>query len=210
MSTPIQHNCSQTSTTESAYTFSSLPQTNVAEWTYSRSEKLGMTHSVNNDTTSNGHRELQKYTEPSIPTSSSLSEDQSSLRHHQSSLHHYQSSLRHDQCRADTMLLGDLMVTRDNLEPPPPPLPPPPPPISPPAPGLITLQRVAQHEPSVPLKPLFWKRLQYSALEVRGQDIIWSNISEPGQQVYHICHLIIICSPLMSRSSFNLVSIIYP
>ena len=69
------------------------------------------------------------------------------------------------------------------LAPPPPPLAPPPPPaVS--APGLMTTQRVVQYEPRVPMKPLFWKKLQYSALEVRGQDIVWSNTSEPGQHIY--------------------------
>ena len=65
------------------------------------------------------------------------------------------------------------------LAPPPPPLAPPPPP-PPSAPGLIIPQRVVQYEPNVPLKPLFWKKLRYSAMEVRGQDIVWSNTSEPG------------------------------
>lgn len=66
------------------------------------------------------------------------------------------------------------------IAPPPPPLaPPPPPPVS--TPGLITsAQRVVQYEPSVPMKPLFWKKLLYSGLEVRGQDIVWTNTSEPG------------------------------
>ena len=84
-----------------------------------------------------------------------------------------------DQALLDTPPMGD---SPPPLAPPPPPLaPPPPPPIG--APDLMTTRRVVQYEPSVPLKPLFWKKLQYSALEVRGQDIVWSNTSEPGQQI---------------------------
>ena len=78
------------------------------------------------------------------------------------------------------------------LAPPPPPLaPPPPPPFS--TPGLITTQRVVQYESSVPLKPLFWKKLQYSALEVMGQDMVWSNTSEPGQRIYRPIIIITLC-----------------
>ena len=64
-----------------------------------------------------------------------------------------------------------------------PPIPPPLPPMAPPPPPLDCLPRhQPQHQPTVAMKPLFWKKLQYSALDMRGRDIVWSHTSEPGGQ----------------------------
>ena len=58
-------------------------------------------------------------------------------------------------------------------------------PVAPPPPPLTTPMMISRHQPqyqpTVALKPLFWKKLQYSAMEISGRDIVWGNISEPGQ-----------------------------
>lgn len=60
----------------------------------------------------------------------------------------------------------------------------PPPPLAPPPPPLATQMSIPRHQPqywpSVDLKPLFWRKLQYSAVEISGRDIVWGNTSEPG------------------------------
>ena len=159
-------------TTHTAATSTTFSQAHSHSNTFTESADGGIEEhasscTVENDVaTFDSHQELQRNTEDSL---SSISTTQ------------FQST----QCTVETVLPETPLIgsSPPPLAPPPPPLvPPPPPPVS--APGLITTQRVVQYEPSVPLKPLFWKKLQYSAAEVRGQDIVWSNTSEPGQQIY--------------------------
>ena len=74
------------------------------------------------------------------------------------------------------------------VAPSPPPVPaviPPPPPIGPVAPPPPTVcpapqSSVDRYKPNLPLKPLFWKRVQFSSAELRKTKNIWKQISEPG------------------------------
>lgn len=61
--------------------------------------------------------------------------------------------------------------------PPPPPPPPMAPPFLPPAPPLP--KRVDRYKPQVEMKPLFWRRLQYSAVELARREIVWGQLHEP-------------------------------
>ncbi len=56
-----------------------------------------------------------------------------------------------------------------------------PPPPPPPPPAMPSLEAtVTRYCPSVPLKPLFWRRVQFSSAQLRRVDNVWKHISEPG------------------------------
>ena len=75
--------------------------------------------------------------------------------------------------------------------PPPPPIAgvvPPPPPIAgvvPPPPPIAGIlppgrpSRVEQYKPNVAMKALFWRRIQYSAVDIGRRDVVWKRIHEP-------------------------------
>ena len=91
----------------------------------------------------------------------------------------------------DGALMNTPLTQEKNVQPPPEsltlpiaPPPPPPPPVAPPPPPLsdpLTMSRPGpQYQPTVELKPLFWKKFQYSSVDLCGRNIVWSNASESG------------------------------
>ena len=46
-----------------------------------------------------------------------------------------------------------------------------------------SLRAPPKYTPTRPLKALFWKRLQYTSLELRETEVVWKSISEPGKSL---------------------------
>lgn len=56
------------------------------------------------------------------------------------------------------------------------PAPPPPPPIF----SNLLLQQLPSKKTATPLKPLFWKRLQFAGSELSSKDVVWKHVEVEG------------------------------